>query len=160
MIHAILLGIDGSDRSRRIVAVGAELARATGASVHLLCVVDPAYYLEEGPNGLPDTHDEIDYPAAAIEREGADQLVRQAVADLQQQGTQATGEVLPGEPATVILEKAATLKSSLIVMGHRHLSWIERHTSGSVCHKVLEHALTPVVVVPSTDQEQHSREGE
>lgn len=153
MIHAILLGIDGSDRSRRIVTVGAELARPTGATVHLLCVVDPAYYLDEGQNGRPEAHNEIDYPAAAIEREGADRLVRQGVADLCRQGLRATGEVLPGEPASIILGKAAALKSSLIVMGHRHLSWIERHTAGSVCHKVLEQALTPVVVVPSPDHE-------
>jgi nucleotide-binding universal stress UspA family protein len=148
MIRAILLGSDGSERSKHILAVGAELALATGASVNLLCVVDPAYYLDEGKDGRPDVHDEIDYPAAAIEREGADHLVRQAVAELQQQGLRATGEVLPGEPATIILEKATVLRSGLIVMGHRHLSWIERHTARSVCHEVLEKTVVPVVVVP------------
>jgi len=148
MIYAILLGIDGSERSKHVVAAGSELALATGASVHLVCVVDPAYFLEEGEDGRPDAHDEIDYPAAAIEREGADHLVRVAVADLQQQGLRVNGEVLPGEPAAVILEKAATLQSGLIVMGHRHVSWIERHTGRSVCQEVLEKAVVPVVVVP------------
>lgn len=148
MFRTILIGIDGSQRSGRILELGAELALTQGASIHILCAIDPAYFLQESDRSGPSTRDELDYPAAAIEREGTDRIVREAVSKLRAQGLLATGEVLPGSPAETITSTAVQLKSDLIVLGHRHLSWLRRQAEGSVAQQVLERAAVPVMVVP------------
>lgn len=149
MSQAILVGIDGSDRTKHVVDVAAEFAHLCGAALHVLCAVDPGYFLDE-PDGIrPTTTDEVDYPAAAFEREGADTLVRQIVIELRAQGLNAQGSVVPGEPVTAILDAAADLASGTIVLGHRHLSWLGRLTERSVCHELLERSPIPVLIVPT-----------
>jgi len=148
VFRTILIGIDGSQRSGRILELGAELALTQGASIHVLCAIDPAYFLQEPDRGRPSTGDELDYPAAAIEREGTDRIVREAVSKLRAQGLIASGEVLPGSPAETIALAAAQLNSDLIVLGHRHLSWLRRQAEGSVAQQVLERTPIPVMVVP------------
>ncbi len=159
MFHAILVGIDGSDRTEGVVTAAADLAKACGASLHLLCVVDPAYFVEE-PDGIrPSVADEVDYPAAAIEREGADDLVRRVVSGLRAQNLSARGSVAQGEPAQLILETARDLGCDAVVLGHRHLSWLGRLAERSVCHEVLEKAPIPVLIVPSPDGERPAHAG-
>ena len=148
MFHAIPVGIDGSEHTDGVVAVASDLARVCSASLHVLCLVDPAYFLEEPEDGRPSTNDEVDYPASAIEREGADDLVRKAVSEIQLRGLSAEGSVVVGEPAERIIEAASRLTSDVIVLGHRHLSWLGRLAERSVCHEVLEQASQPVLVVP------------
>ncbi|WP_186457644.1 universal stress protein [Nitrospirillum amazonense] len=151
MFHAILVGIDGSDRTEGVITVATDLARAFGASLHVLCVVDPAYFLTEPDGVRPNATDEIDYPAAAMEREGADDLVARVVLRLSEQKLCAEGSVVQGEPAEQILEIAAVLGCDAVVLGHRHLSWLGRMTERSVCHEVLGKVSVPVLVVPSPD---------
>lgn len=153
MFHTILVGIDGSDRTEGVVTVAADLARAFDASVHVLCVVDPAYFLREPDGSRPSVADEIDYPAAAIERESADDLIHRVILRLRAQKLLAEGSVVQGEPAEQIMKTATVLGCNAVVLGHRHLSWLGRLTERSVCHEVLEKASVPVLVVPSPDRE-------
>ncbi len=150
MFHSLLGGIHGSERTGGVLVVASALARACGARLHVLCVIDPAYFLEEPAGGRPSTKDEIDYPAPAIEREGADDLVRRTVARLRAAGFTAEGTVVAGQPARCITEAASRLGSDVIILGHRHLSWFGRLTERSVCSEVLEAASCPVLVVPSS----------
>ncbi len=159
MFHAILVGIDGSDGTQGVVTAAAGLAKACGASLHILCAIDPAYFLKEPDGGRPSAADEVDYPAAATEREGADDLIRRVVSGLRAQNLSADGSVAQGEPAQRILETARDLGCDAIVLGHRHLSWLGRLAEPSVCHAVLEKASIPVLVVPSPDEKRHLREG-
>lgn len=149
MFHTILVGIDGSDRTEDVVTAAAELAKMCGASLRALCVVDPAYFLEEPDRGRPSAADEIDYPAAAVEREAADDLVRRIVSGLRERGLPAEGSVVQGEPVQCILETARDFGCDAVVLGHRHLSWLGRLTERSVCQEVLEQTSIPVLVVPS-----------
>jgi nucleotide-binding universal stress UspA family protein len=48
-----------------------------------------------------------------------------------------------------IVTVAERLDASVIVIGHRHLSWIEEKLLGSVDGAVVEHAGRPVLVIPS-----------
>jgi nucleotide-binding universal stress UspA family protein len=148
VLKTIMVAVDGSDHTRAVIHAAVEWARLCDAALHVLCVVDPAYYLDE-PDGLrPSAVDEMDYPAPAIEREGADALVRRAVAELQLKGIAAEGSVVPGEPVKCIVEAAAVLRADLIMVGHRHHSWFGRLADPSVCHDVLERAHRPVLVIP------------
>jgi nucleotide-binding universal stress UspA family protein len=109
MFHRILVGIDGSRRTEVIVNAAAGLALAAGASVHIVCAVDPAYFLEEANGVRPSSTDELDYPAAANEREGGDNLVRKVVAELVNKGLEASGMVVGGEPVQATLTAAFQL---------------------------------------------------
>jgi len=150
MFHTILVGIDGSDRTEGVVSVAADLAKACGASLHVLCVIDPAYFLDEPDGDRPSSTDEVDYPAAAFEREGAEDLLNAVILRLRKQKLQAEGSVVQGEPVQRILATAIDLGCDGIVLGHRHRSWLGRLTERSTCLDVLEKAPVPVLVVPSS----------
>lgn len=149
MFKTILVGIDGTENSEKVVGVAADLARHFDAALHVMCAVDPAYFLDEPDGKRPTAVDEIDYPAAAIERESADTLVWQTVSGLRSRAVDASGSVVPGEPVAMLLGAAHKLGCDAIVLGHRHLSWLGRHTERSVCHELLEKSLIPVLVVPA-----------
>ena len=149
MFKTILVGIDGTESSENVVGVAADLARHFDAALHIVCAVDAAYFLDEPDGARPTQVDEIDYPAAAIERESADNMVRQTVSDLRARAVDASGSVVPGEPVAMLLEAAHKLGCDAIVLGHRHLSWLGRLTERSVCHELLEKSPLPVLVVPA-----------
>ncbi|EJL34189.1 universal stress protein [Novosphingobium sp. AP12] len=144
MLGKLLLCVDGSHRTGAIIATAASLATACDAAVRVLCVVDPAYYLD----GIPDGADEVDFPAAATEHEAAVELVHEVALSLRDRDIDATGHVLSGTPVKTILSAAQEWECEAIVLGHRHLSWFRRLTDRSICWEVLEQARVPVLVVP------------
>lgn len=148
MLGKLLICVDGSHRTGEIIETAARLAIACNATVHVLCVVDPAYYVGEIPNRVPDRADEADFPAAAIEHEAAIDLVREVAQSLSDKNIAATGQVLSGDPVETILSVAQEFDCEAIVLGHRHLSWFRRLADRSICWEILEHAQVPVLVVP------------
>jgi nucleotide-binding universal stress UspA family protein len=148
MLGKILLCVDGSHRTGEIIATAASLATACSATVRVLCVIDPAYYVGEIPGRIPDGADEVDFPAAAIEHEAAVELVREVAQSLSDRNIAATGQVLSGDPVETILSVAQVFDCEAIVLGHRHLSWFRRLADRSICWEILEHARVPVLVVP------------
>lgn len=144
MLGKLLICVDGSHRTGEIIETAASLAIACNATVRVLCVIDPAYYLD----GIPDGADEVDFPAAAIEHEAAVELVREVAQSLGDKNIAATGQVLSGDPVETILSVAHEFDCEAIVLGHRHLSWFRRLADRSICWEILEHARVPVLVVP------------
>ncbi|QEG20411.1 universal stress protein [Mariniblastus fucicola] len=59
-------------------------------------------------------------------------------------------EVLAGDPASAILSYANENHVDLIVMGTHGVSGLGRLFHGSVCQKVLRHAICPVMAVKDT----------
>ena len=76
------------------------------------------------------------------------EIVDDAVAQLQEREVNARGLVLPGDSARVILETAVQEEVSLIVIGTRGPSNMAELVLGSVSVEVLRHAPCPVLVVP------------
>ena len=56
-------------------------------------------------------------------------------------------EIIEGDPATAIIDVAATRKSDLIVMGSRGLGRLAGLLLGSTSQKVVSHAACPVLIV-------------
>ncbi|KAF1053793.1 MAG: Stress response protein NhaX [Stenotrophomonas maltophilia] len=136
MFRTLLLAIDGSAQSHRLVATSIEMAAPLGATVQVVCAVDQAFALPQ-----PDA---LEYPPAEHEQHAAQQLVDQALAQL---GSCAgEGRVVAGDPAQSILREAQRLEADLIVIGHRHLGRIERLLDPSVGQRVIERAPCPVLV--------------
>lgn len=142
MYKRILIATDGSDKSRLAAEEGLELAKALGAEVLALYVVNEVVI------------------ASAVRQLGADK--KEVEAKLQRQGEKALddikemGETLGvkvetviriGAPANVIIDVARTENIDCIVMGSHGESGVSKLLIGSVVQKVLYWATTPVLVV-------------
>ena len=142
MYKRILIATDGSDKSRLAAQEGLELAKALGAEVLALYVVNEVVI------------------ASAVRQLGADK--KEVEAKLQKQGEKALDDIKEmGEkmgvkvepviriwaPANVIIDVARTENIDCIVMGSHGESGVSKLLIGSVVQKVLYWATTPVLVV-------------
>ena len=135
MFERILLAVDTSDHSRKAVAAAAEIASRFQAEVLVVHVREPR---------LAETGDHLE-----TEREAAE-LAEWAAGELRSAHVHARISVcrsgLRGA-AGAILAAAAEFHPGLIVMGSRGLTELEGLLLGSVSHKVIQLADSPVLGV-------------
>ena len=141
MYRSILVALDGSAQSATVLELACTLITA-GTALRLVCVVDPAYALPDPDDGF----DQAQYPAAAHEQHHAQALLEQARRELVSRDVTYTCNTLTGQPAQAICAEAQRIRADLIVIGHRHLSRLERLISPSVGHQILNAAPCPVLV--------------
>ncbi len=142
MYDRILVATDGSAKSKVAVQHGVELAKAVGAKVLGVYVVNEVVV------------------ASAVRQLGADK--KEIEAKLQAGGEKAVAEikkmadeagvavetmVKSGAPANMIVDLARTEGVDLIVMGSHGESGVTKLLIGSVVQKVLYWATCPVLVV-------------
>ncbi|MGC8994024.1 MAG: universal stress protein, partial [Pyrobaculum sp.] len=123
----ILIAYDGSDHAKKAVEHAVALAKAFGASIHIITVAtDPSQ----------------------ISLEKARRIAGEAAKAVQSQGLQVEEvAVRSGTPADEILNYAEEKEVDLIVMGSRGLSALQRLVLGSVSQAVVSRARVPVLVV-------------
>ncbi|MEZ0075949.1 universal stress protein [Planotetraspora sp. GP83] len=134
MYKRILVAIDNSSRSDRVLETVESLARLTGGAVDVL-------HAEE-------SHVVYDTVVKVEEHDDAQAVVGRAVTRLTEAGVQAKGEVveaLSGQVPDVILNRAREAGSDLVVLGPRHHSRIGALLGGSVSGEVALH--TPISVL-------------
>jgi nucleotide-binding universal stress UspA family protein len=138
MFTKILVPFDGSAHSQKALEVAAELARCTKGAVHVIYAYErlPSYL------GEPNFDDMVTRVLG-----WANEIVKNAVAQAQEQGVAATSDILEGPPAEAILRVAEAEEFDVIVMGSRGLGQFEGLLMGSVSDRVLHHAHIPVMVV-------------
>ncbi len=134
MFNRILVAIDASQYSLRVVPTALEVAKRFHSQVFVLHAAE---------------HDRGRTAVLSVETpsEGT-RLVVDAVALMREAGVDAAGEVhdvAAGQVAKNIVETAADLKSDLVVMGSRGLSDVQGILLGSVTHKVIQ--LAPIAVL-------------
>ncbi len=134
----ILLPVDGSEASRRAVAHGLALARASGAEVLLVHVRARVSELL----GEPYYQRVLDHACTEAEK-----LVGSYRPVLEEAGVSFETRVLEGDPAQAVCTAARVEGADLIAMGTRGVSDFEGLLLGSVSHKVLQKAPCPVLVV-------------
>lgn len=135
MFNRILVAIDASEYSLRVVPTAMEVAKKFHSEVFVL-------HVAEHDRGRTVTF--LEESAAAATR-----LVGDAVRLMRLDGVDATGavhDVAAGHVAKDIVETAAEMRSDLIVMGSRGLSDVQGILLGSVTHKVMQLAPIPVLV--------------
>jgi nucleotide-binding universal stress UspA family protein len=142
MVSHILVGVDGSDDSRRAALYATDLARQTGAKLTLLVVVIPptattfaAFDLVSMTATQPD--------AEHLAR--AQALIDSVIADLGH--GRAIPSVVTGIPRDAIPAEAAKVGADLIVVGASGAGAVERLLLGSVSESVVRNADRPVLVV-------------
>lgn len=143
MFKTIVVPIDGSTGSERVLLFAEHLARRDQAQI----IVVHAYE-------LPEVYGWTDgYAALAAEYERvANEVTQDAVEALQTAGVQVIADVRQGRAADMILDAVRVHQADLVVMGSRGQ---QRDTVaeallgiGSVSNEVLSRTYCPVLVVP------------
>lgn len=137
MYERLLVAIDDSEHSGRVLEAASAFAKLGGSRLTVLHVREHDTFGSHGP--APE-----DEPDASSEQ------VRKAVEQLQREGLEAEGVVqdaMQGHAATHIVDGAKERGASVIVMGSRGRSEIASLVVGSTAHKVLHLAECPVLVV-------------
>jgi nucleotide-binding universal stress UspA family protein len=135
MFRRILVAIDGSDYTARVIPTALEIAQKFGSQVFVLHVAEH----DRGRSAVHSTESVAE----------AMKLVGDAVRQLKAVGIDAGGqvhEVVAGRIAKDIVETADDLGSDLIVMGSRGLSDVQGILLGSVTHQVMHLARVAVLV--------------
>jgi nucleotide-binding universal stress UspA family protein len=137
----VLVPVDFSEFSHRCLRKAAILARESGATLHLLHVVDaplhPTFYAS-GVKGPLDVDPEL-HERCRLE------MVRLAAEEAP--GVQTEMSVEQGNPADVICRFAERGTVDLVFIATHGLTGVRRFLMGSVTEKVVRHAPCPVFVV-------------
>ena len=155
-VEKILYATDLSPNARVVFNYAVSLARRFGAEIHLLHVLEPL-----GPTGrslvrnvLPEERIE------EVEKEGLKsvrQEIHRRLTDFAERelGTSEKSatlvveiDVAEGQADRVILEKAKSMGTDLIVVGTHEHSGLGRVLIGSVAQKVIHNSSVPVLLVP------------
>jgi nucleotide-binding universal stress UspA family protein len=141
-IKKIIVPVDGSAASRAAHRLALEAARALGAEIILLYVVDSSALDEivrlsgrERPHLLQEM------------QESGLKLLQSLSQEAQQQGVTATIDIHTGMPDEVIMDEVKRHQAEMIVMGKIGRKRHRRSLLGSVTERILEAADIPVLVV-------------
>jgi nucleotide-binding universal stress UspA family protein len=145
MYRRIVVPLDGSKLAEAALPQSIDLARLTGAPIHLLRVVDFRRLEQYGPYALA-----LEYAADPVltdEHAIALDYVREVRSRLDSMGLYANTEVREGRVAR---EVVAVLKpGDVVVMASHGRGGLSRWLLGSVAEDVLRHASVPVLLVRS-----------
>jgi nucleotide-binding universal stress UspA family protein len=130
----IVVGTDGSETAERAVDRAGVIARALGATVHVV----GGYSRYPAPAVDPDS-----------ERTRAEQSVDRAQQRLTNLGIESEAHLAPGEPGRALVEIAEEQGAQMIVVGNRGMTGARR-VLGSVPNHVSHHARCDVLIVSTT----------
>lgn len=140
-IGKILIPVDFSAFSDRVLDLGVALARDLGAKVSLVHVLKtPLYPLGDQYAGLP---------VAALVKETQADARKQMQAMAAHAGVRDSISVLQGSPPEKICEHASHENVDLIIISTHGRSGLRHMLIGSVAERVARHAKCPVLVVPA-----------
>ncbi|WP_332899050.1 universal stress protein [Haladaptatus sp. CMSO5] len=146
MYDVILVPTDGSNAARRAGTYAIDLATETGASLHVVYVVD-----ESAATLLFSSQKLSDMLKAFTE--AGEQAVGEIADAAQEAGVEATTEIVRGIHINeAIVSAAERADVDLIVMGTYGARGIEQ-LLGSTTTRVLSHSHIPVLAVPAGETE-------
>jgi len=144
MYKDILLALDGSPLAEAAVPHARALAKAFGARVTLLSVVQPVgIYPQSGVVG----------PVVSIalnveeEMESVRRYLRTIAEQFEAEGINVEEVVREGDAASQICDYAHESRADLIVMSTHGRSGVQRWVYGSVADKVLRGANVPILLI-------------
>jgi nucleotide-binding universal stress UspA family protein len=138
----ILIGIDGSDNSRKALEWAVREAGVRGSSLTVLAVHQVA---ANHWTGDPETYPQ-DRPETETVRQAAEDAVQKVVSQAGEPApTSVTVRAVSGVAAHELV--AASADADLVVVGSRGGGGVLRKAIGSVSSQVVSHAKAPVVVI-------------
>lgn len=145
----IAVPLDGSREAEQALPIARELARATGATLHLVRVAETfRHELPEdpGPAFLKPSYEAILQRFDQLEAEARDYLEATAK-QLRAQGLSVTIEVRSGDPWDELLDYTRTAKPDLVVMTTHGRGGVARWFFGSVADRLLSHSDVPLLLI-------------
>jgi nucleotide-binding universal stress UspA family protein len=145
VFERILVAVDGSDNALAALELAVRLQKQGNSDLLLLCVYRHYSLLEASMSMVRPAEPEN---LEESMREYAGGVVERAKAFAAEKGGEAVrGFVKSGPPARTIVGFAKEHEADLIVIGSRGLGDVEGFLLGSVSHKVVGLAESPVLVV-------------
>lgn len=147
-MSTIVVGVDGSEASKKALRFAIAEARLRDASVRAVYAWTlPLYGAGLGYVALPE-------PTELQKR--ADDMLEQTVREVvaQDGGVPVIAEAIEGVPAQVLVEQAGT--SDLLVIGSRGRGGFTGLLLGSVSQQCTHHATCPVVIIRADEQAANS----
>src|SRR6187397_1323404 len=145
MYQTILVPVDGSDFSAHALPVAVELARRTGATLHLALVHDPSAYIPFVPGEV--AVPVYDAALVSTQREADQTRLTRAVASLKDSGVRIVSKFLEGTVVESLVEYGQQVAAELTVMTTHGRSGFARLRLGSVASAYLTRATSPVLLV-------------
>lgn len=142
MFRSIVVGTDGSDSAAIAVAGAAELARLTGATLHIATVGGAT---TSAMLGDPLAGAAAMSVAAEETREELGEIVERAAAPAQAQGVTVATHTLIGSAAQALCDLAESVGADLLVVGNRGMKGGRRFL-GSVPNTISHHAPCSVLI--------------
>ena len=161
-MKCLLVPIDFSDATPRVIDLARELAKALDAEIHLIHVKELGAAaapgtLGYGLAGMPELAPISGVPVPGLDpmpqpiAETEDQKSKLArwQKEIAQEGIKVTLHEPTGSVADKILDEAAAIEADFIVMGTHGHGAMYHLLVGSATKGVLKHATRPVLLVPS-----------
>lgn len=142
----VLLATDLSAASRGAEGAAVSLARAIGAQVLVLHVVDLPPGLDEGVVVRPDPHGPTVHLGDYVSAKDAEALER-VVALFRAAAVPVTAAVKVGPVAQTVIEQARRWAAELVVVGTHGRTGLRRAVLGSIAERLLRLSPVPVLVV-------------
>lgn len=144
MADLYLVGVDGSEGSRRALYVAAQAAHRLRARLLVVHVIDDAPGSDLAP-----TAPEIAFGQQAAEVEEAHQhLLEPLVADARDLGVPVELKTLHGDPAATLAELAAIREAAQIFIGRKPHSRLHDLFLGNMLLSLAKKTTVPVTIVP------------
>ena len=150
MYKQIVVGTDGSPGANIAVDAALELARLTGATLHVVSAhnVHGAYQFAVTP--------EVAIPVEAIAasndamQTAARQVCDQVVERGDRVGVRTEVHCVAGDAAEALLRVAQDTDCDLLVVGNRGMTGVRRFVLGSVPNKLSHHSPSSLLIVDTT----------
>ncbi len=148
MVDGILVAVDGSPHSHKVLETGVKLAKSLGAKIFLVHVVHKLETPEEFNQYVKTERLDVD-PEFYYRRLVGETILEKLGAKVLQEGVQLEKVLEFGDPADKILEVAEAKKPAYIVVGIVGLRGLRKVAAlGSVARRVIENSKAPVITVP------------
>jgi nucleotide-binding universal stress UspA family protein len=141
-VKKILVPVDFSENSNRIIQYGAYVAKQFGAEMEAIFVAQTFQdYSEFFEPHMPVIQFEEDLVASAKER------MKSFLAESLDPSVVCNGLVMAGDIAETILDYAKEQKVDLIVMGTHGYKGLEKVLFGSIAEKIVKRSPCPVLTI-------------
>jgi universal stress protein A len=147
----ILAAIDFSNATPSVISSAAELAKAFGAELHLLHVIEPEpIYTAYGfsPAEFPAIH-----TFHGETRNRAQKTLDAAADEISAKGITPTTHLGDGSPLLVIEDKIKEIGADFVILGSHGHSAIAALILGSIADGIVRKAIVPTLVIPASDSE-------
>jgi nucleotide-binding universal stress UspA family protein len=139
LYRSIVVGTDGSETAEGAVREATELAKLTGARLHVVTAYPAEQYRER--LGRTARRDPVDL------REVAEAVTQRVAQRIGPDGIDIDTHARAGDPAEVLIDVAEETDANLIVVGSKGMRGAARFLLGSVPGKVSHHARASVLIV-------------